>query len=368
MGIRGHFAVRRVRSTSHYWKAVPLVGLFSVILALGGCNANFFDPPITKVVVIPTNTLAPLVTQTQRFTATPIPTDTPIPSVTPLPPSDTPEASAPLPPPPDPGATAVVNAPTPTPMIKGVVKPDANTINLRAGPGTNFRSIGSLRPGNALFIVANSSDGKWSLIRLEDGTEGWVNSTFLTLTNPAATVPVLNTPELTQRAQQATAVVLTQTAFAPTAEGTIVVDAAAPTRSPRINTATDVLAYCEQRPASDAPRNKKFAANARIFVFWSWIAKTPEQMKDHLNNAVYRVKINGQEIGDWYKYATPVTRIGSDYIVYWFVPINGATPGTYKVEFNVTWKTAINDGVENFGPGTEKPSESGTCTFTVNPR
>jgi SH3-like domain-containing protein len=333
------------------------VGKVSVVVALlGACNASPATFPTYVVVLPPTNTLAPILTQTPRFTATPIPSPTPIataaqpvtPTVTDLPA-------------PDP-ATAT---PTPTPPIKAVIKPSANVVNLRSGPSQTTRLIGSLKASSAIQVISYSSDQKWVLVQLDDGSEGWILAEFITLTNPDISVPVLSTADLTQRAELATAAMLTSSAQAPTADGAITVDTTAPTHVPRIDTRTDVLAYCDQR--SDAAKNRAFKPNSKVVVFWSWIAKTPEQMKDHLNNVVYNVKVNGQVIGDWAKYSSPVTPLSTGgYITYWFIPLGAPAAGSYKVEYSVTWKMPIYDGIDNFGPGTDKPSETGTCTFQVS--
>jgi uncharacterized protein YgiM (DUF1202 family) len=334
-----------------------IAGVLVGLLGLTACNIN--NPALfpTVIVTIPaTNTLAPVVTSTQRFTATPIPSPTPLNS--PTPPS---EETPTLPP-------TFVDPPTPTPtataLIKAVIKADSGQVNMRSGPGTTFRIVGTLKGNSPLLVISYSEDSKWSLVRLDDGTEGWILANLVTLANPSATVPVLAAAELTQRAQLGTTIAQTATALIPTAEGTVGINAAAATHQPRIQSGTDVLAYCDQR--SDAARNRKFTQGQPIYIFWSWIAKTPEQMKDHLNNANYNVKINGQVLGDWGQYSTKVIpQTNGTYITYWFVPIGTPAPGNYKIEFNLTWKAAINDGTDNYGPGTDKPTDTGTCSFSV---
>lgn len=352
MGI--HHFLNDLKLKSGVGKGVVLLGL---CVLLGACNINGGAISPTIIIVIPTNTLAPLITQTPRFTATPIPSPTPpiIPTqVAAVPTLVTPEPNAiqPLPP---------SITPTATKVVQGLTKDQAN---LRAGPGANFRIVGTLKTGSSMSVLSYSADNKWALIQLEDGTEGWISAPLFTLTNPSATVPVLSAADLTQRAQLGTAIALTAKAILPTAEGGVTVDSAAATHVPRIDRATDVLAYCDQ--AKDAVRNKKFVVGQKVFVFWSWIAKTPEQMKDHLNNAIYLVKVNDQVIGDWARYSSPVIKQSDNsYITYWFIPLGTPNGGTYKIDFNLTWKAAINDGEFNFGPGTDKPSDTGTCSFSV---
>ncbi len=101
-------------------------------------------------------------------------------------------------------------------------------------------------------------------------------------------------------------------------------------------------------------------------MFWSWVAKTPEQIKDQLNNAQYTVTIDGQAIGDWKRFASPVAQQNDgSYIVYWFVPLGTQASGDHKIVFKVTWTQSIFDGTDHWGPGTTKTADTGTCTFTV---
>jgi hypothetical protein len=49
--------------------------------------------------------------------------------------------------------------------------------NIRAGPGLDFRILGTLRQGTPL--VGYSYQGEWIHVRLEDGTTGWVYQTLV---------------------------------------------------------------------------------------------------------------------------------------------------------------------------------------------
>jgi len=85
-----------------------------------------------------------------------------------------------------------------------------------------------------------------------------------------------------------------------------------------------------------------------------------------LDNAQYVVTVDGQLLGDWQKYASPVTALKKGgYIVYWFVPLGTPDSGTHHIVFKLTWKQPISDGVNNFGAGTDNPANTGTCSFSV---
>ncbi len=91
--------------------------------------------------------------------------------ILPPPPKEPPKASPPkvqpevISPPPPP-----VSAPKPTLRVARVVW--AN-VNLRDGPGTNYRVIGNAKKGTSLKILEVKGD--WLRVRLEDGTEAWVS-------------------------------------------------------------------------------------------------------------------------------------------------------------------------------------------------
>jgi SH3-like domain-containing protein len=331
--------------------------LIATLLAaslLSGCDFGAQQTIPTQIIVIPTSTLAPILTATGRFTATPNPSDTLIPSLT-VSPTDSPPAPTDTLPP----------SQTPTMTVMAVVRTDSGQVNVRSGPGTNYKKVGALIAGNQVQVLFTSTDGKWTLVQLDDGSQGWVSSTLVTLLNPSATVPALTTPELTQYAQLSTAISLTSTASSPNTPQAFTAAANAATHVPKIVQATDVLAYCDN-PRSDATRNKHFASGAPVVIFWSWIAQTPEQIKDQLDNAQYEVTVNGLLIGDWAQYASQVKQqADGSYIVYWFVPLGKQADGTYHVVFKLTWKQPISDGTDQYGPGTTNPTNTGTCTFIV---
>ncbi len=109
------------------------------------------------------------------LTPTPTPTPIPVPNLIPTPtPTITPT--------PTPTATPTVT-PTPTATPIPVLRPggrgriDAETLNVRAGPGTGHDRIGVLLQGQVVSILEGpqEADGyRWWKIRTEDGLEGWV--------------------------------------------------------------------------------------------------------------------------------------------------------------------------------------------------
>jgi len=87
-----------------------------------------------------------------------------------------PPKEIPKPPPPkvQPEVTSSPQAPilAPKPVLRVAQVVWAN-VNLREGPGTGYRVIGSAKKGTAIKILKVKGD--WLQIRLEDGTEAWVS-------------------------------------------------------------------------------------------------------------------------------------------------------------------------------------------------
>ena len=73
------------------------------------------------------------------------------------------------PPSPPPSPTPKV---TPTPPLR-VTKVVWTAVNLRQGPGMNYKVIGNAKKGMTLAIFEVKGD--WLRVRLEDGSEAWVS-------------------------------------------------------------------------------------------------------------------------------------------------------------------------------------------------
>lgn len=127
----------------------------------------------------------------------------------------------------------------------------------------------------------------------------------------------------------------------------------------------DVLAYCDN-PVFGNPAPTTLQSGATIDIFWSWFASEREYIQQHVDNAIYDVRINGTPLQNWRSYSTRVRQqADGNYWIYWFVPHGPLPAGQYTITYNLTWRNQITDGYDFFGPGAHTPSESGTCTFTV---
>lgn len=80
-------------------------------------------------------------------------------------------------------ATAQEHEPTPSPaptqiqpaqkMVE-VLATETGYLNVREGPGTNYKKIREVRPGEAYEYVSEDTVAGWYQIKFEDGSTGWV--------------------------------------------------------------------------------------------------------------------------------------------------------------------------------------------------
>lgn len=127
----------------------------------------------------------------------------------------------------------------------------------------------------------------------------------------------------------------------------------------------DVLAYCDN-PIFGRPAPTGLTSGATIDVFWSWYVSEPELIQQHLDNVIYEVRVDGVLLENWRQYKSSVRRQSDgNHYIYWFVPYGPLSSGQHNISYRVSWRQQITDGYDMFGPGTNRPSESGSCTFTV---
>ena len=125
----------------------------------------------------------------------------------------------------------------------------------------------------------------------------------------------------------------------------------------------DVLAYCDDR-AFGSPPPTNLAAGSTIDVFWNWYASTRQEVQDHLDAATYDVRLDGNEL-DYRPAQGNIHQENGQWIVYWFVRSEPLDRGPHTITYRVTWSRKITDGYQNFGPGTDTPEQTGSCTFNV---
>lgn len=56
----------------------------------------------------------------------------------------------------------------------------ATRLNVREGPGTNFKIIGSVSQNEIVFVIDSNPDGSWKRMRRNNGLVGWVSGRYIT--------------------------------------------------------------------------------------------------------------------------------------------------------------------------------------------
>ncbi len=322
----------RKRFCKWFWP----ITLAALAIALAACDTVETGTPTAAtegdaVLTVPTRTLGPIVSFTPRFTATPIPSATYTPSLTPV------SSDTPVPPTLTPTLTL-----TPTPTVSGAVRSTEN-VNLREGPGTDYPIVFSVPPGTDLGVVGIQTDAdgrEWYKVAYED-EDGeiqylWVYARLIETDFKEIVGYVTPAPTTPQ----------------PTIGG--------PTPTPVPNR-VNILAYCHQKGV----RPPTPTTDDNVFIEWSWFVAQPRLMEPHLQNAHYEVRLDGELLEDWQRYATDTKLESGVWIVYWYYPVGKLNAGEHTVTFHLTWDEPITDGYAQFGPGTAHPSDDGDCTFTV---
>jgi hypothetical protein len=133
--------------------------------------------------------------------------------------------------------------------------------------------------------------------------------------------------------------------------------------TPGVQRGVDVLANCDQAGFS-VPNN--LSAGSSMDVYWGWYATSMDFINQHLDHVVYEVRVNGTLLQNWRNYDTaPSLRDDGNYWVFWFVPVELPTAGQYQITYRVSWNATISDGISTYGPGTNNPVQTGSCTVTV---
>ena len=102
-----------------------------------------------------------------------------------------------------------------------------------------------------------------------------------------------------------------------------------------------------------------------IKIYWAWFASTEVYLRDHMSNATHELRVNGEAIASVNQYRGNPSRSGTQHVVYWYVPFGPLETGDFTITYRVTWRNAISDGFESFGPGTATEFEEESCNFSV---
>ncbi|MCY4021532.1 MAG: SH3 domain-containing protein [Chloroflexi bacterium] len=317
---------------------------------------------------------------------------------------------------------------TATPTVFALVRSQLR-VNVRGGPGTDHDIVNILEPGSGVQILSENAERNWYQVQLDDGERGWISARLLQVVNPRPpTVPapsvgtapaspaaeaaatqdqdepigaapaadeaqaiaeasgsqpqlVFNVPIIDLESINLTATVLVANAASPVpglAEASVrpTDEPAQPTR-PRADSVdlptrvpaaprsgVDVFAFCNN-PVYGIGAPSNLTAGSTIEIFWAWFASTDAYLRQHIANATHELRINGTQISNVDQFRSAPRQRGRDQVVYWYVPYGPLEVGNYRITYRVTWRNAINDGYQAYGPGTGTEFEEESCNFVV---
>ena len=84
--------------------------------------------------------------------------------------------------------------PAPMPPSNPSMQPagivNSGALNVRSGPGTNYRTIAVISGGTTVLLLGRSSGGSWLKVKIPTGTVGWVRGYYITTSYPTNSLPV----------------------------------------------------------------------------------------------------------------------------------------------------------------------------------
>lgn len=347
---------------NHWISVVVLVGFLAALTS--ACTP---DPTEEPPVAPPVNTLPPpLFTQTALFTATLTPSLTPTVTET-----YTPSAT------PTPQTPTLTPTLTPTPPIRGEIISDEENVRIRTGPGRDFEQVATVPRGTLIDVIGSERNRireTWYFIRIttEEGEiiEGWIWGQLVEVSPDSSPIPTLGappsaTPTITPTGSPPATLSDGTTLGTPGPAATLVEVPTSALATPLAQLSNvNILAYCQQ----DGIRPPAVRSDQTVSIFWRWWVTRPELMQSHLDYASYEVRLDGEVLVGWEQFRDEMRRDpnNNDYwTTYWYYPVGQLEPGQHRVEFRLTWSNIHNDGLEDYGPGTENEEETGDCTFTV---
>ncbi len=103
-----------------------------------------------------------------------------------------------------------------------------------------------------------------------------------------------------------------------------------------------------------------------IRLFWSWFATSEELVQDHINNALYSVKLRGLIIPEIRVSEIKQVPGSQDWWVFYTVNLGDKwEPGTYGIDYALRWANPISDGYAEYGPGTANELLDSGCLFVI---
>ncbi len=132
----------------------------------------------------------------------------------------------------------------------------------------------------------------------------------------------------------------------------------------RQNTPGLIFAECKDYPVAEPGI---IYDTDQTIVFWSWFTTTEAQMQNHIDNARYSVTYYQTVPLPEPIIRTPIRRINNRYWVFYYSVLGNLLPGEYAIEYKLNWEEPHFDGLNEYGPGTDRSLEISGCVFRVQP-
>jgi hypothetical protein len=146
-----------------------------------------------------------------------------------------------------------------------------------------------------------------------------------------------------------------------------------PTLTPTITlTQTPVLEPVYIQPYCSMFKESPVTVRAHqpVILKWDWDAVTEQYVRDHIEAALYEIRLDGRLIHAGY--TSPAIeqvyneRLGSTVWRYsWYAEVGALTLGTHRAERYLAWKWKIFDGWDYYGPGSSIETEWDYCDILV---
>ena len=122
-----------------------------------------------------------------------------------------------------------------------------------------------------------------------------------------------------------------------------------------------VFAYCSALDQSPV----YVGENQPVTLYWGWVAQSESHVQEYLDTARIRVFLDDEQL-------TPDTRSEIEYDsesegygVDWKANVGVLTPGSHRVDYDVSWSRQISDGWYTYGPGGEYEEHHSYCEIIV---
>ncbi|MCP5101693.1 MAG: SH3 domain-containing protein, partial [Chloroflexi bacterium] len=81
-----------------------------------------------------------------------------------------------------------------TPTLSSAATVATGALNVRSGPGVTYSVLTVASYGQSVGLLGRNSNSSWAKVLLTNGTEGWVNASFLTPNVEISSLAVVDAP------------------------------------------------------------------------------------------------------------------------------------------------------------------------------